>query len=129
MYPPIPAPARDRRFADDAWAGNPLFFGLQQSYLLTARLARELVAAAELDPRWRRAEIVARDVESGVPRMPLSDSQLMRGAYGRAEAVLRMVRQSSRLAVRDRRRLSRVLVRWLILVCSWRSRWRSMASA
>src|SRR4029453_17537177 len=51
--PPTPAPARDRRFADDAWAGNPLFFGLQQSYLLTARLARELVAAAELEPRWR----------------------------------------------------------------------------
>ena len=56
--PPIPTPARDRRFADEAWAGNPLFFGLQQSYLLTARLARELVAAAELDPRWRgKAEL------------------------------------------------------------------------
>src|SRR5918993_2848159 len=56
--PPIPPPARDRRFADEAWAGNPLFFGLQQSYLLTARLARELVAAAELDPRWKgKAEL------------------------------------------------------------------------
>ena len=56
--PPIPPPARDRRFADEAWAGNPLFFGLQQSYLLTARLARELVAAAELEPRWRaKAEL------------------------------------------------------------------------
>ena len=38
--PPIPPPARDRRFADQAWTGNPLFFGLHQSYLLTARLAR-----------------------------------------------------------------------------------------
>ncbi|HYJ73762.1 MAG TPA: poly-beta-hydroxybutyrate polymerase, partial [Actinomycetota bacterium] len=56
--PPIPPPARDRRFADQAWTGNPLFFGLHQSYLLTARLARELVAAAELDPRWRgKAEL------------------------------------------------------------------------
>ena len=56
--PPIPPPARDRRFADQAWTGNPLFFGLHQSYLLTARLARELVAAAELEPRWRaKAEL------------------------------------------------------------------------
>src|SRR5512132_2430766 len=46
--PPIPPPAGDRRFADTAWDDNPLFFGLQQGYLLTARLARELVAAAEL---------------------------------------------------------------------------------
>jgi polyhydroxyalkanoate synthase subunit PhaC len=55
---PIPPPARDRRFADPAWADNPMFFGLQQGYLLTARLARELVAAAELGPRWRgKAEL------------------------------------------------------------------------
>jgi polyhydroxyalkanoate synthase len=51
--PPVPPPARDRRFADPAWAENPLFFGLQQSYLLAARLARELVAGAELHPRWQ----------------------------------------------------------------------------
>ena len=38
--PPIPPPARDRRFADQAWTGNPLFFGLHQSYLLTARPGR-----------------------------------------------------------------------------------------
>ncbi|HET6812915.1 MAG TPA: poly-beta-hydroxybutyrate polymerase, partial [Actinomycetota bacterium] len=56
--PPIPPSARDRRFADTAWDSNPLFFGLQQGYLLTARLARELVAAAELEPRWRgKAEL------------------------------------------------------------------------
>jgi polyhydroxyalkanoate synthase len=56
--PPLPSAARDRRFTDEAWAGNPMFFGLQQSYLLTARLARELVAAAELGPRWRgKAEL------------------------------------------------------------------------
>ncbi|HEY7606924.1 MAG TPA: hypothetical protein VID07_09145, partial [Actinomycetes bacterium] len=56
--PPIPPPARDRRFADQAWDGNPLFFGLQQSYLLASRLARELVDAAELGPQWRgKAEL------------------------------------------------------------------------
>ncbi|HXP15048.1 MAG TPA: alpha/beta fold hydrolase, partial [Actinomycetes bacterium] len=54
----IPPPARDRRFSDQAWEGNPLFFGLEQGYLLTARLVKELVAAAELEPRWRsKAEL------------------------------------------------------------------------
>src|SRR4029450_9858796 len=51
--PPPPPPARDRRFAEPACHASPLFFGLHQSYLLTARLVRELVAAAELEPRWR----------------------------------------------------------------------------
>ena len=36
--------------------------------------------------------MVARAVESGVPRMPLNDSQLMRGAYGRAEAIAALLR-------------------------------------
>jgi inosine/xanthosine triphosphatase len=42
---------------------------------------------AEADSRWSRAELVARPVETGVARMPLSDMQLMRGARNRAEAV------------------------------------------
>ncbi len=42
---------------------------------------------AEVDPRWRHSELMARPVESGVSAMPLSDMQLMRGARGRAEAV------------------------------------------
>jgi inosine/xanthosine triphosphatase len=42
---------------------------------------------AEVDARWRQAELVARSVETGVPRMPLNDTQLMRGARNRAEAV------------------------------------------
>jgi inosine/xanthosine triphosphatase len=43
--------------------------------------------AAEVDARWRQAELVARAVETGVARMPLNDTQLMRGARNRAEAV------------------------------------------
>ena len=42
---------------------------------------------AEVDARWRQAELVARPVETGVALMPLNDSQLMRGARNRAEAV------------------------------------------
>ncbi|MDT5293748.1 MAG: inosine/xanthosine triphosphatase [Acidobacteriota bacterium] len=41
----------------------------------------------EVDARWKRAELIARPVETDAPRMPLSDMQLMRGARGRAEAV------------------------------------------
>jgi len=42
---------------------------------------------AEVDRRWKQAELVARPVETGVPGMPLNDTQLMRGARNRAEAV------------------------------------------
>lgn len=42
---------------------------------------------AEVDTRWRQAELVARPVGTGVPSMPLNDTQLMRGARNRAEAV------------------------------------------
>lgn len=47
----------DRRFADPAWRENPVYFGLQQGYLLTARLLHDLVDAAGLEPvRRRKAE-------------------------------------------------------------------------
>jgi inosine/xanthosine triphosphatase len=42
---------------------------------------------AERDVRWARAEVLARAVETGAPRMPLTDMQLMRGARERADAV------------------------------------------
>jgi inosine/xanthosine triphosphatase len=53
---------------------------------------------AEVDPRWRRAEIVARPVETGAPSMPLNDTQLMRGASGRAEAVRELLASEGRRA-------------------------------
>jgi non-canonical (house-cleaning) NTP pyrophosphatase len=39
---------------------------------------------ATVDEDWRGALVIARAVESGVPAMPLSDDQLMRGAHTRA---------------------------------------------
>ena len=42
---------------------------------------------AQVDAAWARAEVVARQVETSVVAMPLSDMQLMRGARERAEAV------------------------------------------
>lgn len=40
-----------------------------------------------IDPDWVDAHVVARQVESGVPAMPLTDWQLMQGARQRALAV------------------------------------------
>jgi polyhydroxyalkanoate synthase subunit PhaC len=50
-HPPAPVPAAvgDRRFADPAWEGNPGYFAVQQAYLATARLAKELLAAGRGD--------------------------------------------------------------------------------
>src|SRR5262245_53555332 len=42
---------------------------------------------AEIDSRWRDAEIVALAVETDAPAMPLSDEELMLGAKARAQAV------------------------------------------
>jgi inosine/xanthosine triphosphatase len=51
--------------------------------IMAVRAACARVAAVA--PAWKDAEIVARAVESGVPAMPLTDMQLMRGARERAE--------------------------------------------
>ena len=49
------APAKgDRRFADPAYDHNPLYFLLEQQYLLGSQLLTELVAAAGLDPEQDR---------------------------------------------------------------------------
>jgi poly[(R)-3-hydroxyalkanoate] polymerase subunit PhaC len=54
---PVMTPARaDRRFKDPTWEQNPVYFGLQQGYLLWSRFMRDLVDAADLDrPTERKA--------------------------------------------------------------------------
>jgi inosine/xanthosine triphosphatase len=52
---------------------------------MAVRAACARVAA--VDAGWGHAEIVAHEVEPGVPAMPLTDTQLMRGARERARAV------------------------------------------
>jgi inosine/xanthosine triphosphatase len=64
--------------------------------IMALRAACARVAGA--DPRWRHAELVARPVETGVSRMPLSDMQLMRGARNRAEAVRELLAGDGRRA-------------------------------
>jgi len=42
---------------------------------------------ASIDAMWSDAEVIARDVETDAPAMPLTDEDLMRGARARALAV------------------------------------------
>lgn len=53
---------------------------------------------AEVDGSWKRAEIIPREVETSAPRMPLNDTQLMRGAFERAGAVRALMLQEARAA-------------------------------
>jgi len=50
----VAPPRKDRRFADPAWARNPVLRRAMQAYLVTAQTADGLLAAAELD--WRDNE-------------------------------------------------------------------------
>ena len=53
--------------------------------LLAVRAACARVATVA--PEWQNAEVVAREVATDAPAMPLTDYQMMRGARSRAEAV------------------------------------------
>jgi polyhydroxyalkanoate synthase len=46
---PVAPPAGDKRFADKAFSENPLFFFLEQEYLLGCQLVNELLDAAQLE--------------------------------------------------------------------------------
>jgi polyhydroxyalkanoate synthase len=48
---PVPVDAKDKRFTDPTWTGNPAFYALRQAYLATGRLSEELIDAARLDPQ------------------------------------------------------------------------------
>jgi polyhydroxyalkanoate synthase len=48
--PPVPPGEKDKRFADQAWEGNPGYFALRQAYLATRRLGEDLLAAGRGDP-------------------------------------------------------------------------------
>jgi class II poly(R)-hydroxyalkanoic acid synthase len=60
---------KDRRFADPAWAGNPVLRRILQAYLVSADLAEKLLADAALDwPDSERAGFVVRNlVDAAAP--------------------------------------------------------------
>jgi inosine/xanthosine triphosphatase len=69
---------------------------VRSAKLLAVRAACARVAT--VDPAWEKAEIVAREVETNAPAMPLTDSQLMRGARERALAVRKLLRREGETA-------------------------------
>jgi polyhydroxyalkanoate synthase len=61
MDGPVRPERRDRRFADEAWTRDPLWFGLEQAYLLWSRSMYDLVDAAQLDgPDKLKADFAVR---------------------------------------------------------------------
>ena len=50
LEPPVEVDPKDRRFADPAWSGNPLFYGTRLTYLAACRWARDVVDAAPVAP-------------------------------------------------------------------------------
>jgi polyhydroxyalkanoate synthase subunit PhaC len=62
VEPPVPVDAKDRRFADPAWTGNPLFHGVRLSYLAACRAARDVVASAGLDEDTARKAAMATEL-------------------------------------------------------------------
>lgn len=56
------------------------------------------VRIAEVDATWAEAQIVAREVETKTPAMPLTAAELMRGARDRAFAVRDLLRREGATA-------------------------------
>jgi polyhydroxyalkanoate synthase len=67
--------ARDRRFADPAWAGNPVLHRVMQAYLAAGGTARSLVDETPLD--WRDTERMRFAVSNLVEALAPSNSVLL----------------------------------------------------
>jgi polyhydroxyalkanoate synthase len=74
----IELPRKDRRFADPAWAGNPLLRRLAQAYLVSGRTAQQLLDDAELD--WRSDARLRFVVDNVVDALAPSNSPLLNPA-------------------------------------------------
>ncbi|HJZ68770.1 MAG TPA: inosine/xanthosine triphosphatase [Blastocatellia bacterium] len=57
-----------------------------------AAVRSSIERVAQIDPSWNGAEIVAIEVETDSPAMPMSDEELMRGAMARAIAARETLR-------------------------------------
>src|SRR4051812_3706563 len=82
VEPPVPLDPKDRRFADPAWTNNPLFYATRLSYLVASRFARDLVAAAPLEPDVALKAAMATDLllDAAAPTnlLPLNPAALKR---------------------------------------------------
>jgi polyhydroxyalkanoate synthase len=93
--PVSPAPS-DKRFRDPAYADNPLYFLLEQQYLLSSQMVDELLDAAELDAseeikaRFAAAFIV--DAMSPTNTLPGNPAAIRRAFDTGGKSVVRGVR-------------------------------------
>jgi polyhydroxyalkanoate synthase len=62
VEPPVPVDPKDRRFADSAWAENPIFQSVRLSYLAACRAARDVVGSAGLDDETARKAAMATEL-------------------------------------------------------------------
>ena len=70
------APAKgDKRFADPAWAGNPLLRRTMQAYLAANNTVNQLFSDAELD--WRDAERIRFVLDLLTEGLPPSNNPLL----------------------------------------------------
>ncbi len=75
-------PASDRRFADPAWATNPVLRRLVQGYVAAGQTARELVGDADL--AWRDDERIGFIVENLVEALAPSNVPAVSPAFWKA---------------------------------------------
>ncbi len=59
---PVEADPKDRRFAAPAWKENPAYYSIRMAYLASAKAAREVVGAAQLNPDENRKAMMALDL-------------------------------------------------------------------
>ncbi len=60
--PSFPVDPKDRRFADPAWASNPVYYSVRLAYLAASRFARDVVGSAELEADAARKATLAIDL-------------------------------------------------------------------
>jgi polyhydroxyalkanoate synthase subunit PhaC len=60
--PAFPVDPKDRRFADPAWASNPVYYSVRLAYLAASRYARDVVGSAQLEADAARKATLAMDL-------------------------------------------------------------------
>jgi polyhydroxyalkanoate synthase len=60
--PPVPVDPKDRRFADPAWATNPVYYSVRLGYLAACRYARDVVGSATMEADAARKATLAMDL-------------------------------------------------------------------
>ncbi len=81
---PLIAPNGDRRFADRAWTENPGLRWVMESYLVTSRWAKRVLAETELEPETGRKAAFATDVMFDAlapPNIPYLNPAVLKEAF------------------------------------------------